>query len=256
MESTRKYEAFRSSNSKIESLEDELLVEAPLEINFQGSSYSVVMRTPGDDLHLALGLLYGEDLLAKDKDFNSEEHKSDLGDIISITQEDHQVEESYLNARSLLSVSSCGVCGKKSLDYLPSTEGNKVSQLKVDLNGSERWFELLKSKQALFKKTGGSHAVMFLNEQGEKITVAEDIGRHNAFDKCVGYCIANHRLKEAKIAIISGRISYEMIAKAFKAQIPVVMSVSAVSSLAVDMAKEVGISVIGFNRGGKFTRYS
>lgn len=256
MESTRTYQALRSINSEIESVEDELLVEAPLEIEFQNQSFSVVMRTPGDDLNLALGLLHGEDLLNFKKPFEFSSRETKLGSIISILQKNHEVKDAYLNSRSLLSVSSCGICGKKSLDYLPESKGEKVPQIKTDLNESSNWFKLLKENQKLFQKTGGSHAVMFLDENGKKIILSEDIGRHNAFDKCVGYCISNKLLKSAKIAIISGRISYEMIAKAFKAQIPVVMSVSAVSSLAVDMAKEVGISVIGFNRDTKFTRYS
>lgn len=114
----------------------------------------------------------------------------------------------------------------------------------------------MNSLQKTFKTTGGSHACAIFNKKHKLLTIQEDIGRHNAVDKCVGDLIRNSKLKEAKYMLVSGRVSYEIVSKAFLAKIPFIIAVSACSSLAVDFAKEFGICLIGFSRGDKMTVYA
>jgi FdhD protein len=153
-----------------------------------------------------------------------------------------------------LSVASCGICGKQELD-LP---GQGASVLEVSLNPDlvSEMFGQMNSKQMAFKKSGGSHAAAAFSEDGELLTIKEDVGRHNAADKVVGELILSKKLLQAKCITLSGRVSYEIIIKTFRAKIPILAAVSAPSTLAVDFAKELGITLLAFCREGRLTCYS
>ncbi|TDQ25630.1 formate dehydrogenase accessory sulfurtransferase FdhD [Tenacibaculum caenipelagi] len=258
MKQTHIYQSLKLSENSLEKVDDTLVVEAPLQININKESYTVVMRTPGNDEELVRGLLYAEDICKRKNDLKitvTKEEK-DYSTVINVNIPYGKLGKGYMNKRTLLSVSSCGICGKKELNDL-KVEGKPLKPL---LNQSvESVYNMLlkmNNLQKTFKVTGGSHACAIFNSNQELLTIKEDIGRHNAVDKCVGDLIAKEVLKHGTYMIVSGRVSYEIVSKAFFAKIPIIIAVSACSSLAVDFAKEFGICLIGFTRNQKMTIYS
>ena len=216
------------------------------------------MRTPGNDQDLVLGLLYAEDIY-KDSlpvPFEIIEEKFNIPSIVNVTIAPSILGNGYLNKRTLLSVSSCGICGKQQLEDI-KVSGDKIEQ-KIYFSPENllNMFAPLKKHQETFKKTGGSHAAGIFNNHFNLLTIREDIGRHNAVDKCVGSLLQKNSLKSGMYLLVSGRVSYEIVSKAFLAKIPVIVAVSACSSMAVDFAKEFGICLIGFTRGNKMTVYA
>ena len=155
-----------------------------------------------------------------------------------------------------MSVSSCGICGKQQLEDI-KVSGYKIEK-KVNFSSENllKMFAPLQKEQETFKKTGGSHAAGIFNNQFKLLASREDIGRHNAVDKCIGSLLQKQLLKSGVYLLVSGRVSYEIVSKAFLAKIPVIVAVSACSSMAVDFAKEFGICLIGFTREDKMTIYA
>lgn len=237
---------------------DSIVVEAPLQISINNEPYTVVMRTPGQDIELVRGLLYAEDIYKGEAPLQAELLPSEVKnhDIIHISIPKDSLGKGYLNKRTLLSVSSCGICGKQDLESVEVSGNPLPHQKKIAYSNLEVWFKRMKSKQGVFEKTGGLHAMMVLDQDGEILTIKEDIGRHNALDKAIGDLLEKNVIKQAHCLMVSGRVSYEIISKAFLAKIPVVVAVSACSSLAIDFAKEFGICLIGFSRGKTSTVYS
>ena len=255
---SRNYEGLFIENQSTSLRLEKLVFEAPLQININNKAYTVVMRTPDDDKDLVLGLLYAEDIY-KNTDpvgFEVIEKINSIPSIVNISIAKEKLGDGYLNKRTLLSVSSCGICGKQKLEDL-NVNGKKLND-KVLFSSSNirKMFNSLLKHQLTFKKTGGSHAAGIFNNQYKLLSVREDIGRHNAVDKCVGDLIQNEKLSNATYLLVSGRVSYEILSKAFLAKIPVIIAVSACSSMAVDFAKEFGICLIGFSRANKMTVYS
>lgn len=254
----RKYEAIKFEDKLLSKISDEIVVEGALQININNQSYTVVMRTPGDDYDLIRGLLYAEDIYKKTKNpkFSITETFENGFSIINVTIAKNDLGKGYLNKRTLLSVSSCGICGKQDLASI-KIKGAKI-QAKYNLNdlGLEDKFIQFNKKQVLFKHTGGSHAAAIFGENDKLLSFSEDIGRHNAVDKVIGHLLNNHDKSKPKILLVSGRVSYEIISKAFIAKIPIIVAVSACSSLAIDYAKELGLTLIGFTRNQNFTIYS
>jgi len=255
---TNIYEGLHIINKKQSITTDELVIEAPLQININTESYTVVMRTPGNDQDLVLGLLYAEDIYKKSLSIPYEiiEEKLNIPSIVNVTIAPSVLGKGYLNKRTLLSVSSCGICGKKQLEDIKVT-GNTIEQ-KISFSSENllNMFAPLQQHQETFKKTGGSHAAGIFNHHFKLLTIREDIGRHNAVDKCVGSLLQKQLLKSGMYLLVSGRVSYEIVSKAFLAKIPVIVAVSACSSMAVDFAKEFGICLIGFTRENKMTVYA
>jgi FdhD protein len=255
---TTTYQALKINNNNQTSIQDVLVVEAPLQININEEPYTVVMRTPLNDKELIRGLLFAEDIYKSDKTliFNIEKENHEIPTIINVTISKDLLGKGYLNKRTLLSVSSCGICGKKELKDI-KVDGNKLTQnFSFNSDKLQEMLTRMASFQHTFKNTGGSHAAAIFNKKHEFLNIKEDIGRHNAVDKVIGDLLIKDYLKHANYLIVSGRVSFEIISKAFIAKIPVIVAVSACSSLAVDFAKEFGICLIGFTREQKMTIYS
>nr|BFF37604.1 formate dehydrogenase accessory sulfurtransferase FdhD [Tenacibaculum mesophilum] len=262
MKQTQSYQSIKLSIDSLEKFDDTLVIEAPLQININKEPYTVVMRTPGNDEELVRGLLYAEDIY-KNKDgvkINIIKTEKDFSTVINLEILKNKLGKGYLNKRTLLSISSCGICGKKELKDLKikgkSLKRNSANNIKDLVKEIHFMFLEINKKQFLFRSTGGSHACAIFNTNKKLLTIKEDIGRHNAVDKCVGDLINKNKLKEANYMLVSGRVSYEIVSKAFLAKIPIIIAVSACSSLAVDFAKEFGIFLIGFSRNNKMTVYS
>lgn len=255
---TNTYEGLHIVNTSQSIISDELVVEAPLQININQEAYTVVMRTPGSDRELVFGLLYAEDIYKKDIPVSYEvlERKNDIPSVINLTIEKENLGDGYLNKRTLLSVSSCGICGKQKLEDLIMNGDRIDKNVSFSSQNLLNMFAPLEKHQTIFKKTGGCHAAGIFDNHYQLMTIKEDIGRHNAVDKCVGNLLLKKSLHKGTYLLVSGRVSYEIISKAFLAKIPVIVAVSACSSMAVDYAKEFGICLIGFSRGSKMTVYS
>ena len=254
-------------------VEDQVAVEEPLEIRLgyatsQGhtaTSLSITMRTPGADAELALGFLFSESIISSAHDITSVEHcgepapdtgnhniiRVDLAAGINVDLDRLQ--------RHFYTTSSCGVCGKSSLDALHVTGARPIP------SGSGRFGrdilvampDTLREHQQTFEQTGGLHAAAAFNSQGEILVVHEDVGRHNAVDKVVGALLRQGQLPASELGlIVSGRASFELMQKTLVAGFPLLAAVSAPSSLAVQLAKEFNVSLVGFLRGNTFNIYS
>jgi FdhD protein len=207
---------------------------------------------------LIRGLLYAEDIYKNSTNFDFEtiEEKEDFSSIINVKISADKLGKGYLNKRTLLSVSSCGICGKKELKDIKVSGDKIVNKNNFSIQEVEEMFLKMRNLQETFQNSGGSHAASVFDKNQNLLAIKEDIGRHNAVDKVVGELLLKNKLKKAEFLFVSGRVSYEIVSKAFIAKIPIIIAVSACSSLAVDFAKEFGICLIGFSRGNKMTIYS
>ena len=238
-------------------VDDNLTVEEALQITINGETFTITMRTPGNDEDLVRGLLYSEDIYKADKKLDISFHENQAKGIIeaNITIDKEMLSDGYSNSRNLLSVSSCGICGKKELEEIDSSQKLK-NGITLNVKDIFKMFNAMKKGQPTFHQSGGSHAAAAFSKNIELLSIREDIGRHNAVDKVIGHLINEHKLSDVKCLIVSGRISYEIVSKAFAAKIPILAAVSAPSTLAVDFAKELGITLLGFCRENKATCYS
>ncbi len=258
MSSILKYEGLKYEKGSASKVADPLTVERALQIDINGNSFTVVMQTPGNEMELARGLLFAEDVIKKNTAIQFEIKKKD-GDIIqelNVLINEKDIGKGYLNSRSLLSVSSCGICGKLELEDL-KVEGDKIKEGdSISTQEIFKFQEEMMDKQIEYHQTGGSHAAAVYNHEGKMLALREDIGRHNAIDKIIGKLIEEGNLTEAKVVSFSGRLSYEIVSKCFRAKIPIIIAVSAPSSLAIDFAKEYGMTLIAFCRNSRATCYA
>jgi FdhD protein len=242
--------------------EDSLAGEEPLEIRLGKTPLTVTMRTPGDDLDLAAGLLFTEGIIRRPEDIVSIRHSNGNGkahgenvvlvDLAAGVQFDPEH-----SRRNFAATSGCGLCGKTTIE---SIRARGVRPLNDDFRVRPevlcRLPDLLRSAQSVFERTGGLHAAAAFNSRGELLAVREDIGRHNAVDKIVGWALLEGRIPlREHVLMVSGRGGFEIIQKAIVAGIPVVASVSAASTLAVELAREMRLTLIGFLRGERFLIY-
>ena len=251
-------------------IEDELVVEEPLEIRVGQQSLIVVMRTPGHDFELAAGFLYTESLITSCDDIEiiaycdeavPEEESSGfslLQNIVNVRlTEDLDFETQSGWQRNFHANASCGLCGKMTIESVK----HQVPPLNSGLHVNQAVFyqlnDRLKTAQSVFEKTGGLHAAGLFDETGELLIVREDIGRHNAVDKVIGHALLTDLLPlDRHILMVSGRASFEIVQKALFARIPIVVAVSAASTLAVNLAMEGNLTLIGFMRGKSMAVYS
>lgn len=233
---------------------DELVVEEPLEIRLDGTSLAVVMRTPGRDADLALGFAITEGIVT---DPTSIDRVVDLGEgrWNLETSADITVDPAQFQ-RNFYSTSSCGVCGKASIDAIRVTGARPPVGPVVDSATILSLPNALLARQDAFHSTGGLHAAAAFDPAGQIVVVREDVGRHNAVDKVVGYLARGAWPLPPLGLMVSGRVSFEITQKAAVAGISLICGVSAASSLAVDLADEFGMTVIGFLRDGGFTVYT
>ncbi|WP_447647172.1 formate dehydrogenase accessory sulfurtransferase FdhD [Microbacterium forte] len=247
---------------------DTLAVEEPLEIRVAGSPLAVTMRTPGHDVELAAGFLVSEGIIAQAEDFHSAIHCGGPGtggqentyNVLDISLAYGVALPDPEAARRFYTTSSCGVCGKASIDAVRTVSRHPVSVDDVQVGAEQiaSFPDRLRAEQAAFDKTGGLHAAaLFDADSGELLVLREDVGRHNAVDKVVGWALLNDRLPlRRQILQVSGRASFELVQKAAMAGIPLLSAVSAPSSLAAELAEEAGVTLIGFVRGRSMNIYT
>ncbi len=245
--------------------DDVLVVEEPLEIRAawrvdgepHEKSISVTMRTPGDDLDLAAGFLFTEGLIGSADDIDSLRHWSSPNVLRVALRDGARVDTSKLD-RHFYTTSSCGVCGKTSIEALRVvTSGKPKLSFRITDDLVHRLPVKLEEHQAAFRATGGLHAAAIFDGRGNVLCCREDIGRHNAVDKVIGSLFRERATPLSNtILMVSSRGSFEIVQKAIMAGIPVVASVGAPSTLAVDLAREFGVTLLGFVRDGRFNVYA
>lgn len=247
--------------------EDCLVVEEPLEIRIGGRRFTATMRTPGHDELLARGLLFAEGLIADNDDIESmtqstpcREKTGELINVVNVELFDEGVVPAHLWERSLISNSSCGLCGKASVAAMTAQVSPLPAHRPFRADTLLTLPRQMRERQTLFAQTGGSHAAALFNRAGECLAVFEDIGRHNATDKLIGFALQSGLLNKSTLndelaLLVSGRASFEIVQKALVARIPVVCAVSAASSLAVELAAANNQTLIGFLRDDGFTIY-
>ena len=260
----------REGESEVER-DDVLAVEEPLEIRVRGgdgspaTSFVTTMRTPGHDEELVAGLLFAEGVLGARRDLLALEHPSDprvepelRANVLVAALEEEALARARKLTRGSVMGSACGVCGKTSIEnVIPRDAPPLQSRWRIP---AETLYELpdrLRAKQSGFAETGGLHAAGLFDALGELLRLREDIGRHNALDKLVGSFWLEDALPLGdRLAMVSGRAGFELVQKAFSAGIPVIASVSAPSSLAVELAEATGVTLLGFVRSRRFNIYT
>lgn len=240
---------------------DSLAVEEPLEIRVRGASIAVTMRTPGHDHELAAGFLLTEGVVARRSDIVEIAHcqqgeAADRDNIINVyLAPDVELDLERLT-RHVFASSSCGLCGKATIESVQQCFPRIDSKFRVDSGIIPTLPGKLRAHQATFDRTGGLHAAALFDAQGELLVAREDVGRHNAVDKSLGERFLGGHAMTDIVLMVSGRASFEIMQKALAAGIPIIAAVSAPSSLAVDFAKKNGQTLIGFLRGDSFNVYS
>lgn len=243
-----------------------LVVEEPLEIRVDGTAVTVTMRTPGSDIELAQGFLLTEGVIAGRDDVHSirycagrDDEGANTYNVLDVTLAPGVEKPGLDVTRNFYTTSSCGVCGKASLDavrlisrFSPGTDHATVAAATLKAMPGQ-----LRSAQKVFDSTGGLHAAALFGVDGAMLVVREDVGRHNAVDKVIGWALEHGRIPvQASVLLVSGRASFELTQKAVMAGIPVLAAVSAPSSLAVSLAEESGITLVAFLREDSMNVYT
>jgi FdhD protein len=241
---------------------DSLATEEPLEIRVGGARVAVTMRTPGADFELAAGFLFAEGIVSSARDVAAIRYCTDgeqnYNVVDVVLAPGAAWDPASLAARAFAVTSACGVCGKASIE---EALGPACPRISSDLTVSPEVIlalpDRLRAAQAVFDRTGGLHAAALFTAEGELVRLREDVGRHNALDKLVGAALLNGELPLSRgIVLASGRLSFELAQKAARAGVPVLAAVSAPSSLAVELAESVGMTLAGFVRGSRFNVYA
>jgi FdhD protein len=260
----RRFEAGRWSEAP-----DAVVTEEPLQLMLDGEPLAVVMRTPGADIELALGLLYAEGVLRSLADVRGISISAEAGEteerigVEPVLMESNHIDVQLTGKprrkpeRSMLASSACGVCGTQMIDDLRRDLDTLPVGPIVDPSTLPGLVDRLRSGQGVFDRTGGLHAAGLFNQDGDMVLLREDVGRHNAVDKVVGRLLLEGRLPASDmVLVVSGRAGYEIVQKSISAGIPMLAAVGAPSSLAVARAREFNQTLVGFLRGDRFNVYA
>ncbi|MGX5207612.1 formate dehydrogenase accessory sulfurtransferase FdhD [Streptomyces violaceus] len=264
---TERRRTLRIRDDAVSSRPDTLVAEEPLEIRLNGRPLAITMRTPGDDFALAAGFLVSEGVLGGAEELanilycaGATEDGANTYNVVDVRLSPGVVVPDISLERNVYTTSSCGLCGKASLDAVRTSTRWPVADTPLVRVGPELLATLpdrLRAAQRVFDRTGGLHAAGLFSSEGELLDLREDVGRHNAVDKIIGRALQSGELPlSRRILLVSGRASFELAQKAVMAGIPVLAAVSAPSSLAVDLATETGLTLVGFLRGSSMNVYA
>ena len=236
---------------------DLVALEAPLQVIVDGQPFAVVMRTPGDDLALALGFLFAERVIRDAADVSALADEVLPSGVAAVRVGLATPAEATPGARATTSSAACGVCGTRDAASLGMTAAPVTAPLGMTVDAVAAMPGHLRREQSTFDATGGLHAAALFTPGGVLVDHAEDVGRHNAVDKLIGRALQGGRLPLSDVALfVSGRTSFEIVQKAWLAGVPLVAAVSAPSSLAIDLADQAGITLLGFVRGASCNVYT
>jgi len=251
------------NDGKVHRKQDCLAAEEPLEIRIGNEPLSVTMRTPGHDAELAAGFLFTEGLLQRREQIlrleeNQGRSEANRGNLVRVELAPGFAPDPDKLRRNFFAASSCGICGKASIDSVRSTALHPPNpDFKISAQTLIALPDSLRKSQAVFGHTGALHAAALVDANGKLLVVREDIGRHNAVDKVIGWALLDNRIPlRDSILLVSGRGGFEIVQKAIVAGVPIVASVSAPSSLAVRLARELHLTLVGFLRDRRFVIYA
>ena len=268
---TERRRVIRVRDGAISTRPDTLVAEEPLEIRLNGRPLAITMRTPGDDFALAAGFLVSEGVLGSADELanivycaGATEDGSNTYNVVDVRLAPGVPIPDITLERNVYTTSSCGLCGKASLDAVRTTARWRLDELddqhtpvRITPETLTALPDRLRAAQRVFERTGGLHAAALFTPEGELLDIREDVGRHNAVDKLVGRAVQQGLLPlTGAVLLVSGRASFELAQKAVMAGIPVLAAVSAPSSLAVDLADEAGLTLVGFLRGTSMNVYA
>jgi FdhD protein len=273
MSETRAIEVVRVRGGARANASDRVALEEPLEIRLHGRPFAVIMRTPGSDRELAAGFLHAERVIIGADDLGTIEYCTDrrsetvefqgrtvAENIVNVTLTDRspeQIEQLFADRRNVMTNSSCGLCGRQTIESLLSDVAPLKATWTIATAALAAIPDRLRARQAAFDETGGLHAAGLFTPDATLVDIAEDVGRHNAVDKIIGRQLMRDALPLSNhLLCVSGRTSYEIVQKAIFAGIPIVAAVSAPSSLAIDLARDSGVTLVGFVRGESFNIYA
>lgn len=252
---TESYQVISCEKGVCRTLFHELIGEEPLLIRIDEKPYSVVMRTPGEEVFHAAGFCLGEGIADSPDDFMTIGYCKDLDpNVIDIRLQPERRGKvrHILERRGFVSQTSCGICGKEMIRDLYQVLTPAENGLKIEINSIFDCIKRLPENQKYYKKTRGSHAAMILDKQLEIISFAEDVGRHNALDKAIGKSFINRKLREAAILVLSSRISYELVQKAARAHLPIMISKSRPTALAATMGRALNMTLACTGKDSEF----
>lgn len=261
----RKVTVVRVSADSRSTESDVAAVEEPLEIRLHDRPFAVIMRTPGADRELAAGFLLAEGVVEHSSELGAVEHcrhphhpeVHNVVNVFLLGEAVARLETTLAERRNVMANSSCGLCGRVTIDSLKTRATPLDSTTVIEADVVHGLPNALRAQQEVFDRTGGLHGAALFTTNGALITSAEDVGRHNAVDKVIGRLLLEERLPlDDLVLVVSGRTSYEIVQKAWLAAVPIICAVSAPSSLAIDLATEAGITLLGFARGRAFNIYS
>jgi FdhD protein len=264
---TERRRVLRIRGEAVSTRPDTLVAEEPLEIRLNGKPLAITMRTPGDDFALAAGFLVSEGVLGAPEELanivycaGATAEGSNTYNVVDVTLAPGVPVPDITLERNVYTTSSCGLCGKASLDAVRTAARRPIADtppVRVEPALLSALPDRLRAAQRVFDRTGGLHAAGLFSAEGELLDLREDVGRHNAVDKLIGRALRSGALPLSRaILLVSGRASFELAQKAVMAGIPVLAAVSAPSSLAVDLAAETGLTLIGFLRGSSMNVYA
>jgi len=255
----RRFDVIRVAERHADPDRDRVAVELPLEVRLNSQPFSVIMRTPGADAHLALGFLLTESVIRSCADVE----RVDIDDVEGVVnvwltpERESTVTNALAQRRQVAMNSSCGMCGRRTLESLSLDAAPFSNEWQVSGEVIPVLPAALRAAQAAFDETGGLHAAGLFDADGRLQASAEDVGRHNAVDKLLGRMLSEGRLPlDRTLLFVSGRTSFEIVQKAWAGGIRIVAAVSAPSSLAIDLAREAGMTLVGFVRDGRFNVYA
>lgn len=267
MRASKRVPIERWRSGAAERVDDDVVVEEPLEIRLAGDTLAITMRTPGHDRELVLGFLLSEGIIASADDVSGLAHCDHVddearGNVVEVTlapgvKPPASADDAPLARRGTVTTSACGVCGRRSVDDLLARAARVPDGDAVRAETLLAAMHALREHQPLFAATGACHAACLVDLDGAYVATFEDVGRHNAVDKVIGSRVRARALPVAGHAlVVSGRASFEIVQKAAVAGVPIVVSVSAATSLAIDVARRANVALVGFTRGDAFTVYT
>jgi FdhD protein len=239
-------------------VDDEIAIEEPLEIHINGTRSFVTMRLPGEEIPLALGYCYSQGMIDSIDDVLLARYCNHVtGNRVEMTLNRQRKPDRVATdtKRNHIAYSSCGICGEEMIDDACLHLIEKESSFTVNTRQLTRMFAIMEEQQSVFLETGGAHGVGFFDRKGDLIAFSEDTGRHNALDKCIGKLILQRKIGAEMVVALTSRVSFEMVQKVGRCNAQVLLGVSAATSLALDLAQRINLTLVGFVRGKRGVVY-
>ncbi len=257
--STGKVSIIKFSDTERIQVDDMVTIEEPLEIYIDNEPFYTTMRMPGDEILLALGICFSDSIIDSMEDVAGVNYCSDVSrNKINVYLSPTVNKEDRLRQKQkrTTAYSSCGICGTDMIENITSSKGRIEERIKIDASSVAVMQKALQENQIVFPVTGGTHAAGIFSAEGELLSFSEDVGRHNALDKAIGKLLFHRNIRKAAIVVLTSRLSFEMVQKAARLGAEIICGVSSPTSLAIELAKTVNLTLIGFMRGSRGNIYT